>query len=85
MILLIFFAIIAGAVYKKINVFDAFIDGAKEGFNVCVKIIPYLVGMLIAISLLRTSGSGRLACLSERMDAGGQNSLRCFCQEILSG
>ncbi len=57
MILLIFFAIIAGAVYKKINVFDAFIDGAKERFhNVCVKIIPYLVGMLIAISLLRTSG-----------------------------
>lgn len=56
MILLIFFAIILGAVYKKINVFDAFIDGAKEGFNVCIKIIPYLVGMLIAISLLRTSG-----------------------------
>lgn len=56
MILLIFFAIILGGVYKKINVFDAFIDGAKEGFQVCVKIIPYLVGMLIAISLLRTSG-----------------------------
>lgn len=55
-ILLIFFAIVAGAIYKKINIFDAFIDGAKEGFNVCVKIIPYLVGMLIAISLLRTSG-----------------------------
>lgn len=55
-ILLIFFAIVLGAVYKKINVFDAFIDGAKEGFNTCVKIIPYLVGMLIAISMLRTSG-----------------------------
>lgn len=55
-ILLIFLAIVLGAVYKKVNVFDAFIDGAKEGFNVCVKIIPYLVGMLIAISLLRTSG-----------------------------
>ncbi|MCW4451706.1 spore maturation protein [Kaistella sp. BT6-1-3] len=55
-ILLIFFAIVLGAVYKKINVFDAFIDGAKEGFWTCVKIIPYLVGMLIAISLLRTSG-----------------------------
>lgn len=55
-ILLIFFAIVLGAVYKKINVFDAFIDGAKEGFTTCVKIIPYLVGMLIAISLLRTSG-----------------------------
>lgn len=56
LILLIFFAIVAGGLYKKINIFEAFIDGAKEGFNVCVKIIPYLVGMLIAISLLRTSG-----------------------------
>ncbi|AZI33524.1 nucleoside recognition domain-containing protein [Kaistella carnis] len=55
-ILLIFFAIVLGGLYKKINVFDAFIDGAKEGFWTCVKIIPYLVGMLIAISLLRTSG-----------------------------
>lgn len=55
-ILFIFFAIVLGGIYKKINIFDAFIDGAKEGFNVSVKIIPYLVGMLIAISLLRTSG-----------------------------
>ena len=55
-ILLIFFAIVMGGIYKKINVFDAFIDGAKEGFWTCVKIIPYLVGMLIAISMLRTSG-----------------------------
>ncbi len=55
-ILLIFLAIVLGGVYKKINIFDAFIDGAKEGFTVCIKIIPYLVGMLIAISLLRTSG-----------------------------
>lgn len=55
-ILLIFIAIVLGALYKKINVFEAFIDGAKEGFYVSVKIIPYLVGMLIAISLLRTSG-----------------------------
>lgn len=56
LILFIFFAIILGAVYKKINVFEAFVDGAKEGFTTSVKIIPYLVGMLIAISLLRTSG-----------------------------
>lgn len=55
-ILLIFLAIVSGAIYKKIDVFDAFIEGAKEGFYTCVKIIPYLVGMLIAISLLRTSG-----------------------------
>ena len=56
LILLIFFFIILGGMYKKINVFEAFIDGAKEGFNTCVKIIPYLVGMLVAISLMRTSG-----------------------------
>lgn len=56
LILLIFLAIVLGGIYKKINVFDAFIDGAKEGFTTCVKIIPYLIGMLVAISLLRTSG-----------------------------
>ena len=56
LILLIFLLIVLGGVYKKINIFDAFIDGAKEGFNTCVKIIPYLVGILVAISLLRTSG-----------------------------
>ena len=56
LILLIFLLIMLGGVYKKINIFDAFIDGAKEGFNTCVKIIPYLVGMLVAISLLRTRG-----------------------------
>jgi spore maturation protein SpmA/spore maturation protein SpmB len=57
LILLIFLLIILGALYKKIDVFDAFIDGAKGGFDTAVKIIPYLVGMLVAISLLRTSGS----------------------------
>ncbi len=56
MILFIFFAIVLGAIYKKIDIFGSFIEGAKEGFWVSVKIIPYLVGMLIAISLLRTSG-----------------------------
>lgn len=56
LILFIFLAIVLGALYKKINVFEAFVDGAKEGFTTSVKIIPYLVGMLIAISLLRTSG-----------------------------
>ena len=57
LILLIFFLIVLGALYKKINVFDAFIDGAKGGFETAVRIIPYLVGMLVAISLLRTSGT----------------------------
>lgn len=57
LILLIFILIVLGALYKKINVFDAFVEGAKGGFETAVKIIPYLVGMLVAISLLRTSGS----------------------------
>ena len=56
-ILLIFFLIILGGLYKRINIFDAFIEGAKGGFETAVRIIPYLVGMLVAISLLRTSGS----------------------------
>jgi spore maturation protein SpmA len=57
LILFIFIAIVLGALYKKINVFDAFIEGAKGGFETAVRIIPYLVGMLVAISLLRTSGT----------------------------
>jgi spore maturation protein SpmA len=42
---------------KGINVYEAFIEGAKEGFGVAVKIIPYLVGMLVAIGVLRASGA----------------------------
>ena len=57
LILLIFILIVAGALYKKIDIFDAFIDGAKGGFETAVRIIPYLVGMLVAISMLRTSGT----------------------------
>ena len=57
LILLIFISIILGGLYKKIDIFDAFIAGAKGGFDTAVRIIPYLVGMLVAISLLRTSGT----------------------------
>jgi spore maturation protein SpmA/spore maturation protein SpmB len=57
LLLLIFFLIVLGGVYKKIDVFEAFIDGAKGGFDTAIRIIPFLVGMLIAISLLRTSGT----------------------------
>lgn len=56
-ILLLFFAIVLGGLYKKIDVFDAFVEGAKGGFEVAVRIIPYIVGMLVAISMLRTSGT----------------------------
>ena len=57
LILLVILLIILGGIYKKIDVFDAFVEGAKNGFDTAVKIIPYLVGMLVAISLLRTSGT----------------------------
>ena len=57
LILLVFLLIIGGAVYKKIDVFDAFIDGAKAGFETAIRIIPYLVGILVAVSMLRTSGA----------------------------
>ncbi len=53
--LVIILFIVFGAL-KKINVYDAFIDGAKEGFSTAVMIIPFLVGILVAISAFRTTG-----------------------------
>jgi len=45
------------AVKAKINVYESFIEGAKDGFNVAIKIIPYLVGILVAIGVFRASGT----------------------------
>ena len=56
MLVLVVGILIAGMI-KKVPLFDTFIDGAKEGFNVVLKIIPYLVGMLVAIRLFRESGA----------------------------
>jgi spore maturation protein SpmB len=57
---LILFSIIVvfmvGALRKKVNVYEAFIEGAKGGIQTSLTIIPYLVGMLVAISVLRNSG-----------------------------
>ncbi|WP_133128377.1 spore maturation protein [Legionella nagasakiensis] len=56
----IFLAFIVGiplyGAVKKINVFDAFINGAKQGFETSVSIIPYLIAMMVAIGMLRASG-----------------------------
>ena len=57
LLLFVLVAIILGGLYKRINIFDAFIEGARGGFDVAIRIIPYLVGILVAISLLRTSGT----------------------------
>lgn len=48
---------LAAGVRSRINVYDAFIDGAKEGFKTAVTIIPYLVAMLVAIAVFRASGA----------------------------
>lgn len=45
------------AVRKRVNVYEEFIEGAKEGFQVAISIIPYLVAMLVAISVFRASGA----------------------------
>jgi len=45
------------AIIKKVNVYEAFIDGAKDGFKTAVKIIPYLVAILVAIGVFRASGA----------------------------
>ena len=45
------------ALVKKVNVYDAFIEGAKEGFSTAVKIIPFLVAILVAIGIFRASGA----------------------------
>ena len=47
--------LVAGAL-RRVNVYDAFVDGAKEGFGVAVGIIPYLVAMLVAIAVFRAAG-----------------------------
>ncbi len=53
----IIISFIAVAAYKKVNVYEAFIDGAKDGFTTSVKVMPYLVGMLVAIGVMRDSGA----------------------------
>ena len=44
------------AMIKKVNAFDAFVTGAKQGFETSISIIPYLIGMMVAIGMLRASG-----------------------------
>jgi len=50
-------AFMIGGLIKKINVYEAFIQGAKQGFETALKTIPYLVGMLVAIGAFRASGA----------------------------
>jgi spore maturation protein SpmB len=51
---------IAAGVWKRIHVYDAFIEGAKEGFQTAVRIIPYLVAILVGVAVFRASGAMEL-------------------------
>ena len=57
---LVLFSIImiflTAGLYKKVDIYEAFIEGAKQGFDVAIRIIPYLIGMLVAIGVFRASG-----------------------------
>ena len=56
LLFVIIIGFIVAGIRKKINVYDAFIEGAKEGFTTAVRIIPYLVAILVAIGVFRASG-----------------------------
>lgn len=57
LLFLIIICFIMAGMRKKINVYDAFVEGAKEGFNTAVRIIPYLVAVLVGIAVFRASGA----------------------------
>ncbi|KAA6306060.1 Spore maturation protein A, partial [termite gut metagenome] len=61
---------IVSGVRKKINVYDAFIEGAKEGFSTAVRIIPYLVAFLVGIAVFRTSGAMDILVAGVEKSAG---------------
>ena len=62
--------------FKKVDVYDAFIEGAKQGFEIAIKLIPYLLAMLVAIGLLRSSGvlDGLLSALEYLFTSLGFNT-----------
>lgn len=54
---IIILLILSVAIVKKIPVYEEFVSGAKDGFDVAIKIIPYLVALIVAISMFRASGA----------------------------
>jgi spore maturation protein B len=54
---LVLIAFLGWGLVKKVKVYEVFVEGAKDGFNVAIRIIPYLVAMLVAIGIFRASGA----------------------------
>ena len=57
MIPLIIFGILIYGLLKKINIFDVFIEGAKESVNTILTIMPTLIGLMVAVGIIRASGA----------------------------
>ncbi len=71
---LVFFILLG--IYKKLNVFEAFVDGAKDGFEICIKLLPYLIGILVSIAVFRACGAMELVLNGMKyiVEAMGYNS-----------
>lgn len=85
-------AFIGMGAWRKINVYDAFIDGAKEGFSIAIKIIPYLVAILVAVGVFRAAGAMDMLmnglerlCLTCGLDADFIPALPTALMKPLSG
>lgn len=79
MIPFVVFYIVGMGLLQKVNVYDAFIEGAKQGLKVVVGIVPTLVGLMVAIGLLRASGTLDFIAGAARPAA----ELLCFPSELL--
>ena len=76
LLMVIIIAFILAGLRKRVNVYDAFIEGAKDGFQTAVRIIPYLVAILVAIGVFRASGAMDMLIdgIKWGVDAIGMNS-----------
>ena len=74
---LVIFGIICYGLLMKVNVYDTFVNGAKSGFFTVIRIMPTLVGLMVAVGILRASGfldflSGVIGMFSERIGVPGE-------------
>ena len=74
-LLSIILTFILSGVFRKVNVYDAFIEGAKEGFSTAVRIIPYLVAILVGVGVFRASGAMDMTALMKPLSGSGARGL----------
>ena len=81
LLMTIIIVFIVAGMRHKVNVYDAFIEGAKEGFTTAVRIIPYLVAILVGIGVFRASGAMDMLIdgIAYGVQACGGNNRGCYC------